>query len=89
MILKIYGLLDIISAFVILLSAFGMTGIKLPILVMLYLGFKVFLYFGDFASFLDLAVVIYIAFILLGFSNIVITLLSTAYLAQKGIASLL
>lgn len=89
MILKIYGLLDLMSAFIILLCSLDMAGIKLPILVMLYLGFKVMLYFGDFASFLDLAVIIYIFFLLLGFSNIVITVLSIVYLAQKGIASLL
>lgn len=89
MILKIYGLLDLMSAFVILLCSLDMTGIKLPILIMLYLGFKVMLYFGDFASFLDLAVIVYIFFLLLGFSNIVITVLSIVYLAQKGIASLL
>ncbi|MDI3543751.1 MAG: hypothetical protein PWQ28_32 [Candidatus Woesearchaeota archaeon] len=88
MILKIYGSLDLMSAFVIFLCSLDLIGIKLPILIMLYLGFKVILYFGDLASFLDLAVIIYMIFLLLGFSNLVITVLSIVYLAQKGIASL-
>ncbi len=88
MIIKLFGLLDLFSALFILLFHLGAIGVKLPILVVMYLGFKVILYRGDFASILDGAVTIFVIAMLFGFSNIFLLVLALIYLVQKGIFSL-
>jgi hypothetical protein len=89
MIIKLFGLLDLFSALFILLFHFGAIGIKLPILVIMYLGFKVILYRGDFASILDGAVVVFVIAMLFGFTSTFLMVVALIYLGQKGLFSLI
>ena len=86
--LRIFGLLDLFCALTTALFYLGTLSVKFPILTVLYLGFKAFLFKGDLASFLDGLAAFFVILLILGFHNILILLFIIIYLGQKGIASL-
>jgi hypothetical protein len=86
--LRVFGLLDLFCAITTTLFFLGSLSVKFPILTVLYLGFKAFLFKGDFASFLDGLTAFFVILMMLGFKNILILLFVVIYLGQKGIASL-
>ncbi|MCF7866529.1 hypothetical protein K9L67_04025 [Candidatus Woesearchaeota archaeon] len=92
MIIKLLGLLDLLTGLFILLYNFELLGIKLFISAILYLLIKGLAFRGDTASFTDLGIAIFM--ILMIFSPhtsllTVLSLITTVWMFQKGAISLL
>ena len=86
MILKFMGLMDVLTGIMILLFHYALIDTRLLASFILYLGVKAFMFKGDFASFLDAAVAVYMILMIF----LPITLLSyivAIYLFQKGFSS--
>ena len=83
MIVKFMSLLDIITAIVMILYQYGSVNTRLLITFMAYLILKAFMFRGDFASFLDACIAIYMVFmIFLPIS--ILTWIAAIYLIQKA-----
>lgn len=84
MFVKVMSLLDIVSAIVMLLYQYGSVNFRLLVTFIVYLLVKFFMFRGDFASFLDLCIAIYM--ILLTFVSVpILTWIAAIYLIQKAL----
>ena len=88
MIIKIMSILDIIAAIVMLLYQYGSAKTRLLITFIAYLAIKAFMFRGDFASFLDACLAIYMI-IMIFFAIPIITWIAAIYLIQKAISGLI
>ena len=92
MIIKLLGLLDIITGIIILLYNFEATSLKIFISFLLYLVIKGLAFRGDSASFADIGIAIYMIFMILMPHSSLMTILSiiaAIWMFQKGAISLL
>lgn len=84
MFVKIMGLLDVASAVVMILYQYGSVNFRLLASFIAYLLIKFFMFRGDFASFLDLCIAIYM--ILMTFVGVpILTWIAAIYLIQKAL----
>lgn len=88
MIIKIMGLMDIISGVTILLFHYELIPIRFLLAAILYLAIKGIAFRGDPASFIDIGIAIYMVIMLLNPFTIP-SYIAAIYLFQKGISSLL
>ncbi len=89
-IVKFFGIMDFLSALIILLAAIGLAPIRPAIGFALYLFLKGFVFKGDIASFIDMFSAFLIIIILIfGAPGIlgIITVISAIYLLQKSFFS--
>lgn len=87
LLLKIFGLLDIYSAIVMLLVQFDVTPWRAILTATAWLFFKAYLFKGEFASMIDLIAGIYHLIML--FAPIpIITIIFVIYLLIKGLMSM-
>jgi hypothetical protein len=84
MIVKLMSLLDIIAAVVMILYQYGSVSFRLLLSFIVYLIIKAFMFRGDFASFLDACIAIYMFFMLF-LSVPILTWIAAIYLIQKAI----
>lgn len=84
---KIYGILDLCSAVVLVLMQFYSAAWRLSLGLAFYLIIKSAIYIKDFMSWIDLGVAAYMI-ILLWQGSIILTLIFAGYLTIKGIWSL-
>ncbi|MCC7574492.1 hypothetical protein KO361_02780 [Candidatus Woesearchaeota archaeon] len=84
MIVKIMSLLDLATAIVMILFQYGSVKSRLLMSFIAYLLIKAFMFRGDFASFLDACIAIYMIFMIF-FSVPLLTWIATVYLIQKAI----
>ena len=84
MIVKIMSLLDLATAIVMILFQYGSVKSRLLMRFIAYLLIKAFMFRGDFASFLDACIAIYMIFMIF-FSVPLLTWIATVYLIQKAI----
>jgi hypothetical protein len=84
MIVKIMSFLDIVTAIMLLLYQYGSIRTRLFISFIAYLLIKAFMFKGDFASFLDACIAIYMIFMIF-FSVPVLSWIAAVYLIQKAI----
>jgi hypothetical protein len=88
MIVKIMSLFDIATAIIMVLYQYGSVNFRLLVSFIAYLLIKFFMFRGDFASFLDLCIAIYM--ILMTFVGVpIITWIAAIYLIQKAIVGLI
>ncbi|QQG39148.1 MAG: hypothetical protein HYS32_01680 [Candidatus Woesearchaeota archaeon] len=85
--LKLYGLLDILAALSLLLLYFDI-GKILGVIFSIYLILKSLPFLPDLVSFLDLICGFYIALVVLNFSFFGVTIIAILWLSQKGLVSL-
>ncbi len=83
MIVKIMSALDIITAIVMILYQYGTTNTRLLISFIAYLALKALMFRGDFASFLDACIAIYMV-IMIFLPVTIITWIAAIYLIQKA-----
>jgi len=86
MLLKLLALFDLLGLILLIFSVFNFIFLRPLIGIAVFLITK-FVIFQDIASFFDLIVGVYVIFILLGFSNTILTLIAIGYLIQKIIFS--
>jgi len=86
MITKIMGIMDFATAIIILFYQYGSVSFRLFLSFAIYLLLKAFLFRGDFASFLDACIAIYMIFMLF-LPLSLISWLSAIYLIQKAVVS--
>lgn len=84
MIVKIMSLLDITTAIMMIFYQYGSIKTRLLISFIAYLLIKAFMFKGDFASFLDACIAIYMVFMIF-FPIPFITWIAAIYLIQKAI----
>lgn len=84
---KILGILDILTALVVVLGHLDIAGFRPMFAVACYLAIKGFIFFGDLASFIDLLIALYIIFLFFH-SFTIITVVVVIYLLQKALISL-
>lgn len=84
---KVMGLLDIISAIVIILLHFNVGTWRITLAFTCYLIMKAIAFKGNIHSIIDGAIGIYMLFLLFGFHSI-ITFAAAIYVLQKGAVSL-
>ncbi|HII15619.1 MAG TPA: hypothetical protein HA362_04870 [Nanoarchaeota archaeon] len=87
MLVKIFGLLDIAAAVILLLLKWDIGHIAGIVLAVYVIGKAVY-YMADVASIVDVAAGIFLILAVIGFYHI-ITYLFVLWLAQKGVSSLL
>lgn len=85
MIVKLMSLFDILTAVVMILYQFGSVSFRLLLSFTAYLLIKFFMFRGDFASFIDLCIAIYMLFMLV-FPIPLITWIAAIYLIQKAVS---
>lgn len=90
MLVKLFGLGDLLAAVSLVLLNLGFKGfvVYLAIASAIYLGLKGLAFFFDFASFLDILSAVMILLALLGFRSVVFYVFAV-WMLQKGIRSLL
>lgn len=88
MIVKIMSLLDIASAIVMILYQYGSINTRLLITFIAYLALKAIMFRGDFASFLDACIAIYMMLMIL-MAVPIITWIAAIYLIQKAITGII
>jgi len=87
-VIKILGLMDLLTAIVMVLLQFDLIGWRLGFSFACYLLMKAFLWRGDIASFIDMFAAL--AIVLLIFHiHTVLTFIFAAYILQKAIFSLI
>jgi hypothetical protein len=84
MIVKIMSLLDLATAIIMLLFQYGSVKSRLLMSFIAYLLIKAFMFRGDFASFLDACIAIYMV-LMIFFSVPLLTWVAAVYLIQKAI----
>lgn len=88
MFVKIMSLLDIVTAIVMILYQYGSVNFRLLATFIAYLLVKFIMFRGDFASFLDLCIAIYM--ILMTFVGVpILTWIAAIYLIQKALAGVI
>lgn len=87
MIIKFMGIIDLLTALILILVPFNLVSWKIVVIATSYLLFKAYAFKGDFASILDGASGIYLFLTFLGFST-VLTPVFGIYLIQKSVFSL-
>lgn len=87
MVLKLLGLMDILSITALLLFKYGLISQKFLIIAMIYLIIKAVIFFKDFASLIDFGVAIVFALALFGIYN-VLTWIAVLWILQKAVLSL-
>ena len=87
MLVKLFGIMDLLSAILFILLKYGI-GINIAYIFVIYLLAKGLLFFGDFNSFIDLVIA---GFMLLASQGVFIfvTWILILYLLQKSFFSLL
>ncbi len=83
---KIMGLADLLSAFIILLLQLDVLGWRLAFVVAAYLFAKAYAFKGDFASILDGITGFYVLLMMLGLHTF-LAYIFMIYLLQKGLMS--
>jgi predicted RND superfamily exporter protein len=89
MLVKILGLIDIISVLVLVLSKIMPHKVTLFFAMLLCMKGFLFLMMRNTVSIIDLAAGVYIGLGVYGFSNVILTLFFAIYLGQKGLLSLI
>lgn len=84
MIIKLLSVLDIATAVIILIYQYGNLKTKLLISFIAYLIIKAYMFRGDFASFIDLCIAIYMI-IMIFYTAPILTWIAAIYLIQKSI----
>ncbi|MCF7871841.1 hypothetical protein K9L97_02295 [Candidatus Woesearchaeota archaeon] len=87
-VIKFLGFVDIIAAIIITLFNFELVPLKIFLSIFLYLILKGLAFRGDFASFTDIGIAIYMLLMLI-YPITIITLICSLFLFQKGIFSML
>jgi hypothetical protein len=87
MVVRLLGVLDLIAALLIVLLHFELGGWRIPLIISLYLVAKGLAFRGDWLSYVDIAIGIYVWLIFIGFTTFFDYLLA-AWLVYKGIVSL-
>ncbi len=87
MLLKIFGMLDILAAFSFYLAYFGVLE-RLTIVLAVLVILKAIVFFTDISSFMDLVAGFFLVLVFFGVFNVVSVILSI-WLLQKGIFSLI
>lgn len=85
--LKFLGLMDFATFFIMLGAHFNLIGVKLIVLASMYMFFKSYFFRGDWNSFVDLIVGLYLLLMALGVTSFV-TYLFALYLFQKSYVSI-
>lgn len=88
MILRLLGILDLISAAIILLAATMPHKIVWAVGVYLITKGGLFALSGDFMSFVDVSIGFYVLALSYGFAVTIVTVLILVYMAQKSVMSL-
>lgn len=81
---KLMGLTDILAGLIIILFTYDVIGVKFLLVFFLYLLIKGLAFRGDFASFADIGISIYMLFMLIT-PITVISYIVAVYLFQKGV----
>jgi len=87
MISKIFGLIDLIAAFLLLLAGFDIVFTGLFVLFLLIILGKSLIFITSWASWIDLIVVLMMALVLIDIYSF-LNILAVLWLLQKGIVSL-
>ena len=87
MISKIFGLIDLIAAFLLLLAGFDIVFTGLFVLFLLILLGKSLIFITSWASWIDLIAVLMMALVLIDIYSF-LNILAVLWLLQKGIVSL-
>lgn len=85
--LKVMGFLDILAAAIIMLYTYDLVTGRVLISFIMYLVIKGLMFKGDFASFVDFLIAIYMIIMFFA-SSFWISLFASLYLLQKGFSSL-
>lgn len=88
MIVKLFGIADLMTVIVILLLHFAWVPWNIGIAAAFYLCIKWYMFRGDIASVIDLFVGVYIILIMLGLKTF-LTYIFAIYLFQKAVLSLI
>ncbi len=87
MLIKILGLLDIITGITIVGYYMNIMPDNIVMFVLIYIGVKFLVFAKDFASFVDLACAILLLLMMAGFRP-AIALIASFYFLQKGVLSI-
>lgn len=88
MIIKLFGILDLLTGITLLLSHFSMISWRMSVGFMMYLFIKAYMFKGDFASFIDFIVGLYFIMILVFGTHTFLVYLFSMYMFQKAFFSL-
>lgn len=88
MIIKLFGLFDLLTAYCIIALYYNSISYNILIGIVLYLLFKGVMYKGDIASMIDIFIAVYIIFMILSFKSIILTIIIVGYILQKAYMSL-
>ena len=88
MIVKILGILDVLTGISIILFNYDLLPVKIVFAVMIYLLVKGIAFRGDVASFIDLGIFVYMILMFISPLTIV-SFIVAIYMFQKGIVSFL
>jgi hypothetical protein len=88
LLVRILGLMDLMTGVMLLLYQYDVAGTRLFLSFIFYLMLKGIIFRGDFASFVDLVIAIYMIFMIF-LPITILTYIAAIYLFQKSLTSLL